>query len=60
MNHLLFQKTKNQFTDQVKQRDGPIIKKFIRNSINEIKTWKSNDLQSGSANETPEGISNTH
>ena len=60
MNQLLFQKAKNQFTNQVKQRDGPIITKFVRNSINEIKIRQSHDFQSGSADETPEGISNTH
>ena len=61
MNQLFFQKAKNQFTDQVEQRDGTIsvtLTKFVRNSINEIKIRQTHDLQSGLADETPEGISN--
>lgn len=58
MNRLLAQKAKNPFITQFKQRDGLIITKFVRNSIKEIKTRQTHDLQSGLADENPEGISN--
>ncbi len=58
MNQLLFQKAKNQFTNQVKQRDGPIITKFVRNSINEMKNSEGHDFRSKPSDESQEGDSN--